>query len=148
MRKLTDLRDHLLNSVPELKRGPDRLLTFVEDGSIEFWRGDSLSHLYRIPVRVVVTDYRGSADDIVIPVLEWLRIREPGNDPRNSISFETEILSNDALDLSLTIQVTERVIVTDENGERSIHHVLPEPELRMDPGAAWQLLNPDGEPHE
>lgn len=143
MKKLTDLRDYLLSTVPELKRGPDRLHTFIENGTIEFWRGGSYSHLYRIPIRIIVTDYRGEADDIVIPVLEWLHVREPGLEERNSISFDVEVLSNEAIDLSLTVNVTERVIVKDENGQRHIHHVLPEPDPAMDPGAVWSVNDPD-----
>lgn len=139
MKKLAHLRDHLLSTVPELQRGPDRLLTFIEDGEIEFWRGENLSHLYRIPARVIVTDYRGEADDIVIPLLEWLQVHEPGLAPQNTLRVDIEILDNKTIDLALTIQLTERVIVTEENGQRTIRHVLPEPEMQMNPDAEWAI---------
>ena len=139
MKKLAHLREHLLTALPELKRGPDRLLTFIEDGEIEFWRGAGLSHLYKIPARVIVTDYRGAADDIVIPVLEWLQIHEPGLDPTNTLRIEVEILDNKTIDLALTIRLTERVIVKEENGQRTIRHVLPDPELQMNSDAAWSI---------
>lgn len=139
MKKLAHLRQHLLDRLPNLKRNPEALLTFIEDGEIEFWRGEGLSHLYRIPARIIVTDYRGEADDIVIPVLEWLQIYEPGLDPTNTLRIEVEILNNKTIDLALTIRLTERVIVKDENGQRTIRHVLPEPEMQMNPGVEWEI---------
>lgn len=140
MKKLAHLRQHLIASVPALKRGPDRLLTFVEDSDIEFWRGEGLSHLYHFTARIIVTDYRGEADDIVIPVLEWLQVHEPGLNPANTVRCEAEILNNDTIDLALTVRLRERVIVTtDEHGQRVIRHVMPEPELQMNPDAKWEL---------
>lgn len=127
MNKLLDLRNHLLNRVPELKRGPDRLLTFIENGKIEFWQGENLSHFLHMPAKVIVTDWRGSADDLIIPILEWMREREPGRDPLESIGFDTEIISADKIDLMFTLQLKERVVVTESaagNGY-DIKHVLP-----------------------
>lgn len=140
MKKLAHLRQHLIARVPALQRGPDRLLTFVEDSDIEFWRGEGLSHLYHFTARIIVTDYRGEADDIVIPVLEWLQVHEPGLNPANTVRCEAEILNNDTIDLALTVRLRERVIVTtDEHGQRVIHHVLPDAELQMNPDASWSI---------
>ena len=44
MIKLQSLRQHLLSSVPELKRNPEQLHTFVNDGKVMFTRGTNLSH--------------------------------------------------------------------------------------------------------
>lgn len=139
MNKLADLRNYLMNKIPELKRGPDRLLTFVEDGNIEFYPGSNLSHWYKMPVKIIVTDWQGSADDIVIPVLEWMQVREPGMDKKNAISFETEILNSKAMDLMLTLQITERVIVKDTELGREITHVLPPPAPEMNPDASLEI---------
>lgn len=139
MNKLADLRNHLLSKIPDLKRGPERLLTFVEDGNIEFYSGSNLSHWYTMPVKIIVTDWRGSADDIVVPVLEWMQVREPGMDQKNAISFETEILNSKAMDLMLTLQITERVIVKDTELGREITHVLPPPAPEMNPDASLQI---------
>ena len=106
MRKLADLRNHILTNVAGLKSNPDKLLTFIEDGNIEFWQGTNLSHNYTLPVRLIITDYAGNVDDIIIPVLSWLQIREPGFDPQNSISFEAELLNNNSYDIIVTINIT------------------------------------------
>ncbi|WP_163560460.1 phage virion morphogenesis protein [Halomonas sp. NO4] len=62
MNKLQSLRAHMLGAVPELKRGPERLLTFVQDGIIRFHRGRHLSHEYRVDAQLVVTDFSGSLE--------------------------------------------------------------------------------------
>ena len=143
MKKLTDLRQHIENRVPELQRGPDRLICFIEDGQIEFWPGPSLNHQYRIPARIIVTDYRGEADDIIVPILEWLQHKEPGQDPKNTISLDVEVLSNDAVDLSVTLNLTERVIVSGAPGSYTIEHVIPQPGPEMDEDAELEVNTTD-----
>lgn len=140
MKKLVDLRDHIIKNVPDLKRNPDKLLTFIEDGSIEFWQGPNLSHNYTIPARIIVTDFSGDIDHLIVPILSWLSYREPGVDPENSISFEAEILNNESWDLSVTVNITERVIVKALPEGFSTEHVLPEPPMEMDANAEWQII--------
>lgn len=139
MKKLTDLRAHLLANVPNLKRNPDKLLTFIEDGSIEFWEGPNLSHLYSFPVQLIITDYSGPVDDIILPVLSWLKIREPGHDPKNTLRFEAELLKNNSYDIAITVQVTERVIVKATDAGLDVEHILPEPPMEMD-ATEWQII--------
>jgi len=140
MKKLADLRAHILANVPELKDNPEKLVTFIEDGQIEYWKGANLSHSYTLPVRVIITDYTGSVDNIVIPILAWLSYREPGADPENAISFEAEILKNNAYDLAITVNITERVIVKATEAGLDVEHVLPEPEMEMNADAEWQII--------
>ncbi|OEY67463.1 phage tail protein [Marinobacter sp. X15-166B] len=139
MRKLEDLRRHVLANVPKLKRNPDKLLTFIEDGNIEFWQGPNLSHSYAIPIQLIVTDYAGSVDDIVIPVLSWLKVREPGLDPMNTVRFEAELLNNNSYDIAITVNITERVIVTATADGLDIEHVLPKPPMEMD-ATEWEII--------
>ncbi|MGM0563683.1 MAG: phage tail protein [Pseudomonadota bacterium] len=138
MNKLYDLRTYLLKRVPTLSRDPERLLTFVESGQITAHDGDNYSHHYTMPVRIVVTDWAKSADDIVIPLLEWIKVREPGYNPHEVLRFDTDILDNEKMDLLFELQITERVIVDDSTGSRNITHVLPEQSIAMDDGATLQ----------
>ena len=140
MRKLADLRNHILSNVPALKKNPDKLLTFIEDGNIEFWQGTNLSHNYTLPVRLIVTDYAGDVDEIIIPILSWLMVREPGSDPQNTISFEAELLNNNSYDISITVNITERVIVKTTEAGIDVEHVLPDPPLEMNSDAQWQII--------
>ncbi|WP_375170714.1 phage tail protein [Marinobacter sp.] len=140
MKKLADLRNHILANVPDLKRNPDKLLSFIEDGNIEFWQGPNLSHMYTLPIRIIVTDYSGEMDELVLPILSWLAYREPGADPQRTISFEAELLNNNSYDIIITVNVTERVIVTALETGFKTEHVLPEPEMAMNPDAEWQII--------
>lgn len=140
MRKLADLRNHILQNVPELNRNRNQLVTFIEDGQIEFWRGPNLSHNYTLPVRIIVTDYAGDIDAIVVTVLAWLSYREPGLDPQSAISFEAELLNNDSYDLAITVNITERVIVRATPEGLTTEHVLPEPEMEMNDDAEWRII--------
>ncbi|MGD8174786.1 phage tail protein [Marinimicrobium sp. ARAG 43.8] len=146
MKKLNDLRDYLMQRVPSLKRDPDRLLTFVEDGRIIFHPGNNYSHQYRLPARIIVTDWAGNVDDIVLPLLEWISVREPGFNPEEILRFESEILDKEKVDLAFTVQLTERVVVTFQEGQRTITHILPEPAMQMNADASWELTTsgPDG----
>lgn len=141
MRKLAHLRTHILANVPDLKRNPDKLLTFIEDGNIEFWQGVNLSHNYTLPVRLIVTDYAGEIDQIIIPILSWLQVREPGLDPQNTISFEAELLNNNSYDISVTVNITEQVIVKATEAGLDVEHVIPDPPLEMNDDAEWQIIS-------
>lgn len=142
MKKLQDLREYLLSKIPDLARNPDQILTFVENGNIIFSPGDwygNYTHNYKMPVRIIITDWRHPVDNIVIPILEWMTVRERGFDPQTAIRFESEIIDKETVDLSITIDITERVIVTFENGVQKVEHVLPEPVMQMNPDAVWQF---------
>jgi len=139
MKKLEDLRGHILANVPNLTRNPEKLLTFIEDGSIEFWEGPNLSHMYSFPIQLIITDYSGSVDNIILPLLSWLKVREPGHDPKNTLSFEAELLKNDSYDIAITVQVTERVIVKATEAGLDVEHILPEPAMEMD-ATEWEII--------
>lgn len=139
MRKLEDLRKHLMANVGGLKRNPEKLLTFIEDGAIEFWPGPNLSHAYAIPVQIIVTDYAGNVDDLILPILSWLQVREPGHDPMNTIRFEAELLNNNSYDIAITVSITERVIVKATDAGLDVEHVLPEPPMEID-ATEWEII--------
>ncbi|GEK74240.1 MULTISPECIES: phage tail protein [Halomonas] len=142
MNKLASLRAHLLDAVPELKRGPERLLTFVQDGSIRFQRGQHLSHEYRFEAQLVVTDYAGDVDTLMIPMLQWLSRYEPDLDPDDGVRFEAELLSNQAYDLAITLRLSERVValVDCEAGTITSEHRQPAYPIETCPATHWELL--------
>lgn len=139
MNKLIDLRNHLMNRIPELARGPDRLLTFIEDGTVVFWAGNNLSHQLKMTAKIIITDWKDSADKIIIPTLEWMQINEPGLDPNNSIRFEAEITASDQVDLALSVDLLERVVVKKLENGYDIEHVLPPAPPEMNDDASLRL---------
>ena len=142
MKKLHLLRTHLIEAVPGLARDPDRLLTFVEDGSIEFRRGANLSHEYRFAAQLVLTDFADDLDTVMLPLLQWLAEYQPDADPSEAVTFEAEILSNQSVDVALRVQLTERVIAKVDcvSGSIRVDHALPRFERDTCPATHWQLL--------
>ncbi|KNY05619.1 tail protein [Achromobacter piechaudii] len=133
MRKANELREYLTRHNRFLNEFPDRLHVFVEQGNIHCSATRSLSHEYRFTLTIVVTDYAGSTDALMLPLLAWIRVKQPelmaNKDRReNGISFEVELLDNNAADVEIKIPLTERVIVQsagDGNGMIAVHEDEP-----------------------
>lgn len=142
MHKLHLLRKHLTNAVPALTRDPERLLTFVEDGHIEFYRGPTLSHEYQYTAQLILTDYAGDTDAVIIPLLDWLSAYQPDADPAEAVSFEAELLNHQTVDLALRVRLTERVVATRhcDTGEIHAEHRAPYFAPPDCPEVDWQLL--------
>lgn len=56
---------------------------------------------------------------------------------QNGIRFEADILNNLSANISIDLKLTERVIVTEKDGQYHVDAV-PEPENPMD---SWEYLN-------
>lgn len=116
MLKPTEIRNAIVGANPQFRRDPDKLLIFLEGGQVACYGANSLSYEYRYTLHVVVTDYPHHADRLILPMLAYLRTAQPElfeNHERaqNLIQFEVEFLSQEAIDLSLQVDLTERVMV-------------------------------------
>lgn len=144
MNKPASLRAALAARVPNLKKHPDRLHVFIDEGSVACTMGgDSLSFEYRYTCNVVVTDYAGHSDALIIPMLAWLRDNQPEllqNRERmaDGFRFEADILNNGMADLSFRLALTERVGVK-VDGERIDATHYGEPPLDPAAGIEWAL---------
>ncbi|MBZ9576723.1 phage tail protein [Modicisalibacter sp. MOD 31.J] len=149
MKKLTALRNHLLASIPGLANDPDRLLMFIQDGRVAFHRGEHLSHEYRVPAQIVLTDYSGTLDTVMVPLLQWLAHYQPDLTPDEAVTLEAEILANDRWDLALTVMLTERVValVDCEQGRIDVKHLMPEYPIDACPASHWQVFIRDPATH-
>jgi len=151
MRKLQLLRQAIIDANPSLQRDPDQLLTFIEQGSIRFHVGedvDNLSHQYTFTAQIVLLEFGGDVDAIIVPLLRWLSIYEPGLAPDDAVTFEAEVVKNNAVDLVLSVQLTERVVVyRNDQGAYVVEH-RDDPRALEDYGPRnWQLIiqhNPNG----
>lgn len=134
MNKPNSLRDHLLASVPELHKSPDRMLVFIDNGTIRSTAAPGLSFEYGYTLNVILTDYAGHPDAVAIPLLAWLRVNQPElltnlEKGKTAIAFEADVLDNSKVDLSLKLPLTERVIVKKQpDGSLQVSHP-DEPEL-------------------
>ena len=140
MTKIEDLRNYLLQRVPQLARNPEQLLTFIENGQVIYHNGDNYTHKYKMPARIVVTDWRGNPDDLVIAILEWITIREPGHNPETVLNFDAQVVDNEAIDIAFKLEVSETVLVTWNGETRTIEHVLPEPPAQINGGVDLEIF--------
>lgn len=128
MLKPDAIREIITRANPYLRRDPDKLQVFLDAGRVVSRGAASLSYEYQYTLNVIVQDYPNHADQIVLPMLAYLRTQQPElfeNPERsnNLIRFDAEILNQDTIDLSLQVDLTERVIVSEVDGRLKAAHV-------------------------
>ena len=134
MYKPNSLRAHLTEALSDLKRNPDKLLVFADEGNVVASVSASLSFEYRYKLNIIITDYAGDGDAIMVPLLAWLRVHqvELMENPdlrKTGIRFEIDFNNHETVDISIKLDLTERVVVKHgDNGRLDITHV-PEPQM-------------------
>ena len=128
MNKPDSLRTHLLATISELKHNPERLLMFIDNGKVRCTAAASLSFEYSFDLQIILTDFAGHPDSVMLPVLGWLRVHQSEllenlNKSADGIQFEADILDNSKVDMSLTLPLTERVVIgKDDKGNTTVGH--------------------------
>lgn len=139
MLKPQQLRKALTDSVPLLQRNPDSLNVFIDSGRIVSTLATSLSFEYQYRLNMVITDYTGDIDLLIVPMLEWLRVNEPDimatkEKQQTGFTFKADVISDTASDISIDLQLSERVIVKRVGDELHVNHIgenpLPENDVR------------------
>lgn len=135
MLKPKQLREALTNSVPLLARNPDSLNVFIDSGRIASTLASSLSFEYQYQLNLVITDYADNIDLVMVPVLAWLRENQPDimateEKRRTGFTFKVDVLSDTLCDISIDLQLTERVLVKQDGNALHVDHIgeppLPE----------------------
>ncbi|PLR45427.1 phage tail protein [Chimaeribacter arupi] len=144
MLKPAQLREALTRSVPLLQSSPDCLHMFIDNGRIASTLAASLSFEYQYQLNLVITDYAGDIDLIVVPVLAWLRENQPDimatKERRESgFVYRADVISDTLCDISIDLQLTERVIVKQLGEALHVDHVPepPEPENAARPAQLY-----------
>lgn len=143
MLKPKQLREVLTACIPLLQRNPDSLNMFIDNGRMVSTLASSLSFEYQYQLNLVVTDYDGDLDLLVVPVLAWLRENQPDimateEKRRTGFTFNADVISDTVMDISINLQLTERVIVKDEGGALHVNHI-GEPPLPVNNSRPTQL---------
>lgn len=133
MNKPQSLRSALNEAVPYVRNNPDKLHLFVDNGSLVATGASSMSWEYRYTLNVVIEDFSGNQNLLMAPVLLWLTANQPdainNRELREKLfTFDVDILRNDVCDISLNLQLTERVLVSTDGGMSSVEAV-PEPDV-------------------
>ena len=106
MIKPASLRAAIAAAVPDLEQNPEKLQVFVDAGTIAATAGKSLSFEYRYTINLILLDYAGDADSVMIAVLVWVKRHQPDlvaniDKQQSGVTFEVDHLNNDSCDLSI-----------------------------------------------
>jgi len=148
MTKPDALKALLLRTVPGLAADPTRLALFVDKGRVAARAGATLGFEYRYDLTIVLQDFAGDRDAVVVPLLAWIAQAQPDllqRQDSESFAFEAELLDGDLCDLSITLSLTERVAVVPRNGGGyEVRHLDAPADPDSFPGVCgaslWQLF--------
>lgn len=151
MIKPQSLRQYLEATIPELERDPERLLLYVAGGTAQSTATRALSWQYGYTLRVLVLDWARSADAVFAPLLAWVRTHQwdlLANPGKGGIRFEAEYLTTATMDLSIELDLTERVVARPRSGAPGaleLQHLSDAPPLAMPTSEQWTIYL-QGEP--
>ena len=136
MLKPAAIRAMLAASLPELARDPERLRMWIDKGSVRTRQTDSFSFEIAYRLNIVVIDWTHAPLIIFALLNEWLRRSQPdlvASQAAPGYSFEADIMTNDAIDLSIDLDLTEAVRrVEREDGTGWDMQIVEEPECFPD----------------
>jgi len=117
MIKPAHIRRLLTRANPHLADHPEKLHVFLDTGAVAALGSTSLSFEYRYTLNLLVQDYPHHVDRIVLPLLAYLRTQQPElfenhDKAQKLLRFEVEIINESVLDLSIQVDLTERVLVS------------------------------------
>ena len=133
MHKLKSLRQALIDAIPQLNAYPERLQMSVGGGNIDARQASSLSFEKRYALNVKVSGFTGDSEGFFVPVLAWLRENQPDiftldEGRKNGYTFAIVLNDDDTMDITISVQLTERILVSQEQG--ALHATYsPEPPL-------------------
>ncbi|PRC90873.1 phage tail protein [Solimicrobium silvestre] len=133
MYKPPNLRQHLTNAIPDLKQNPDKLLIFADQGHTVASGTGSLSFEYQYRLNIIITDFSGDPDAIMVPLLAWITVHQiellANPDLRKKgIGFEVDFNNHETIDISIALNLTERTIVKQQDGGKLQITHPPEPQ--------------------
>lgn len=122
MKKPDSLRAHLTTALPELARDPEALSIYVTGGTIATRHGENLGFEMRYTLHLVMLNYRGAPEQIFLPVILWLRTNQAElllnhDSGVKDIAFNVDVLGNDAVDVEITLPLTEAVDVLPDSAD-------------------------------
>lgn len=159
MKKLDSLRAWLEACCAPLKRDPERLLAYIEGGGVRAVGLDTpgavaglaiLSHRYEYKATLLIDEFPGQLDELMIPILAWVARHQPellgpGKDQKPAIVFDADRLSNSSFKVAIELTLTEFVRVDRRaDGGFDLKHV-DEPDFTEGPSLTPREIYLDGE---
>ncbi|HDU3835099.1 TPA: phage tail protein [Klebsiella aerogenes] len=132
MYKPKSLRKALTDAVPDLARNPEMMRIFIDNGKLASTLAASLSFENQYTLNVVVTDFTGDIELLLVPIQAWLRIHQADimttdEGRKKGFTYFADINDNDSADISISLMLTERTIVR-EDGDKLHIETVPEPQ--------------------
>ncbi|EKN4168529.1 phage tail protein [Yersinia enterocolitica] len=144
MLKPDSLRKTLTDAVPVLRTNPDMLRLFVDNGKIAATLAASLSFEKQYTLNVVVTDFTGDIDLLLVPIMAWLRENQPDimttdEGQKKGFTWYTDINNDNSIDVSINLLLTERTLVREVDGALHVQNISepPRPEPITRPAEMW-----------
>ncbi|ELI9229932.1 phage tail protein [Yersinia enterocolitica] len=144
MLKPDSLRKTLTDAVPVLRTNPDMLRLFVDNGKIAATLAASLSFEKQYTLNVVVTDFTGDIDLLLVPIMAWLRENQPDimttdEGQKKGFTWYTDINNDNSIDVSINLLLTERTLVREVDGALHVQNIPepPRPEPITRPAEMW-----------
>ena len=133
MKKPQSLRAAIEARNPDLKKNPDKLKLYVQDGSVSLRYGEAQGYQYTYRLDITIIDFTLDTDRIILPVTEWLRTHQPDlllNHDRadRAIGFDVDIIDAESCDIQLSLNLTETVDIK-RIGNRTAAVYRPEASL-------------------
>ena len=131
MHKLNSLRQALIDAVPQLNAHPDHLQMSVGSGNIDARLASSLSFEKKYELKANISSFAGDSEGVFVPVLDWLRETQPDiftldDGRKNGFLFGVTFNDDGTVNISFSLQLTERTIIKEENGALHVSYA-PEP---------------------
>ncbi|CNE08705.1 phage tail protein [Yersinia kristensenii] len=144
MLKPDSLRKTLTEAVPVLRTNPDMLRLFVDNGKIAATLAASLSFEKQYTLNVVVTDFTGDIDLLLVPIMAWLRENQPDimttdEGQKKGFTWYTDINNDNSIDVSINLLLTERTLVREVDSALHVQNIPepPRPEPITRPAEMW-----------
>ena len=146
MIKADALKAWILQCNPDrLAERPDSLTLFVEKGGMAIRGGLQGGFEYRYRLQLLITDFGGDYDQVLVPVLAWVATHQPellAGYATNShaVDFSAEQLGDGKVDLLVELDLTEAVrLVPRAGGGFDVTHLPEELDCGCGP-THWQLF--------
>ncbi|HFO0258248.1 TPA: phage tail protein [Raoultella ornithinolytica] len=143
MKKAELMRDALTRNNTWCKANPELFIVWVEKGHIQIEATGEASFMYHYTIQVLVVDFPGKIDDLMLPLLAWAWQQQPdlllNPDNNRKVEFDADIINDDVADILFKVPAWERVMVTkDAFGKPKAEH-LAESRPRFN-GGEWETV--------
>lgn len=132
MYKPKSLRKALTDAVPDLARNPEMMHIFIDNGKLASTLATSLSFENQYTLNVVVTDFTGDIELLLVPINAWLRIHQADimttdEGRKKGFTYFADINNGESIDISISLMLSERTIVKEQGHELHVEQA-PEPQ--------------------